>query len=373
MTLRPLVELRRKLGWKLFLSYVIIALVAMMVLAGTASLQAPTALSRHLVQMEEVLGDDPAMIDEMRTGFRAAVNEILIVATIAALAAAMAVSLFTVRRIVSPIKDMMRASREIARGDYLQRVQVTGEDELASLARAFNQMARTLDQVEKRRMTLIGDVAHELRTPLANIRGIMEGLVDDLMPASPETYLRVQAEASRLQRLVDDLAELSRAEAGEIAFDMTDVDLVALSKETAKRLAPQFDDKSVALQIDLPTGLPLVRADPLRITQVLMNLMGNALQYTPSGGTVTISAHREGRFIVVTVRDTGLGIPADALPHVFERFYRVDKSRSRIGGGSGLGLTIARHIVEAQGGRIDAESAGKGLGTTLTFSLPVST
>lgn len=372
MTFRPLATFRRKLGWKLFLSYVIIALVGMLVLAGTASLQAPSAWSRHLVQMQEVLGDDPAMIAEMRAGFQAAVNEILIVAVLAALGAAVAVSIFTVRRIVGPIEDMMRASRKIAGGDYLQRVQVSGDDELASLAEAFNQMAQTLDRVEQRRMMLIGDVAHELRTPLANIRGVMEGLVDGVMPPNPETFLRVQSEVSRLQRLVDDLAELSRAEAGELAFDMSAVELGALTAEVAARLGPQFEDKSVRLETDLPADLPRVQADPLRVTQVLVNLLGNALQYTPAGGSVTITARREGKAVAVAVRDTGIGIPADALPQIFERFYRVDKSRSRAGGGSGLGLTIARHVIEAQGGRIHAESAGEDRGSTFIFTLPLA-
>ncbi len=371
MTARLVAALRQRLGWKLFLSYVIIVFVGLMVLAGTASLQAPTALSRHMVQMQAVLGDDPAMIADLRAGFRAAVNEILIVAAFAAFGAAAAVSLFTARRIVGPIEDMMRASRKIAMGDYLQRVQVSGDDELAALAKAFNQMAQTLGQVEQRRMVLIGDVAHELRTPLTNIRGVMEGLVDGVLLASPETYLRVQAEVSRLQRLVDDLAELSRAEAGEFPLDIVEVDVVALADEVAERLRPQFDDKSVSLDVDLPDDLPRVLADPLRVTQVLLNLLGNALQYTPIGGMVTISAHRKGEALAVVVRDNGVGISADALQQVFERFYRVDKSRSRAGGGSGLGLTIARYVVEAQGSRIHAESSGVGQGSTFLFTLPV--
>ncbi len=365
-------SLHRRLGWKLFLSYLLIVVVGVVVLAGTAELHAPTALARHIARMETALGDNPELVADLHANFRAAVNEVLAVAALAAFLAAIAVSLFTSRRIVGPIQAMMEASQRIAAGDYHERVQIPSQDELGALAQAFNRMAETLEQVERRRMELIGDVAHELRTPLSSIKGIMEGLVDGVLPMEPATFLDVQREVNRLQRLVHDLEELSRAEAGQIPLAPRPTAMTDLIRTAADRLRPQFEDKGIGLHLDLPAHLPPARADPSRITQVLLNLMGNALQYTPPGGQVTVRAWNTGTEVTVAVQDTGIGIPAQHLPHIFERFYRVDKSRSRAGGGSGIGLTIAKHLVEAHGGRIWAESAGPNRGSTFTFTLPLA-
>ncbi len=351
--------------------------------------RAPTALSHHVAHMEALLGDNPALAADLRASFLAAVNEILAVAATAAFLAAVLTSTFVARRIVGPVREMMHASRRIAAGDYHERVQVPGEDELGELARSFNQMAGTLEQTEQRRLDLIGNVAHELRTPLSSIRGIMEGLVDGVLPAEPATYVRVQREVGRLQRLVGDLQELSRAEAGQIPIDPRPVAPAELVHAAVECLQPQFDDKDIELQIDVPTDLPQVQADPDRITQVLINLLGNALHYTPSGGKVSVQctvnsdvlslskgeqSDHDPLFTVhcllFTVTDSGIGISLEHLPHIFERFYRVDKSRSRAGGGSGIGLTISRHLIEAHGGRIWAESAGQGSG--FKFTLPLA-
>jgi len=373
-TLQSFVKLRtrQRLGWKLFLSYLIIIMVGVVVLAGTAEFHAPAALDRHIARMEALLGDNPALVADLDENFHAAVNEILVVAALAAFLAAVAVSVFTARRIVGPLQAMMKASQRIAAGDYRQRVQVLGQDELGALARAFNRMAETLERTEQRRMELIGDVAHELRTPLSSIKGIMEGLVDGVLTAEPATFLLVQREVARLQRLIHDLEELSRAEAGQVPLAPRAVAPADLVRAAADRLRPQFEDKSVSLHVDLPTDPPQIWADPSRIIQVLLNPLGNALQYTPSGGQVTVRSWRDDQEVVVAVQDTGIGIPAEHLPHVFERFYRVDKSRSRPGGGSGIGLTIARHLVEAHGGRIWATSPGPGQGSAFSFTLPIA-
>lgn len=371
--MRFLTALNRHLGWKLLLSYLIIVLVGVVVLAGTAELHAPTALSRHIARMEAVLGSDPALAADLDTNFHAAVNEILTVAALAALVAAVVVSTFVARRIVDPIQQMMRASQRIAAGEYRERVRISSEDELGALARSFNRMAETLERTEQRRLELIGNVAHELRTPLSSIKGLMEGLIDGVLPAEPETFVQVQREVSRLQRLVRDLEELSRAEAGQIPIEQKAVSLADLIRSAQERLAPQFEDKGVSLHIDCPDDLPRVWADPGRITQVLLNLLGNALQYTPGGGRVNVRAWHEDGQVIVAVRDSGIGIAAEHLPHIFERFYRVDKSRSRAGGGSGIGLTIAKHLVEAHGGRIWATSPGPNQGSTFAFSLPAVT
>jgi histidine kinase len=174
-----------------------------------------------------------------------------------------------------------------------------------------------------------------------------------------------------MQRLVRDLEELSRVEAGQIRIELKPVALAELIGVVAERLRSQFEDKRVTLHFDIPTGLPIVRADASRLTQVLLNLLGNALQYTPSDGNVTIRAWREHNELRVAIEDTGIGIPPEHLPHLFERFYRVDKSRSRAGGGSGIGLTIAKHLIEIHGGRLWATSSGLDQGSTFTFTLPL--
>jgi histidine kinase len=284
----------------------------------------------------------------------------------------MLVSSFVTRRIVSPIEEMTEASRRIAGGHYDERVHVVGEDELGDLAGSFNQMAHTLAQTEERRRQLIGDVAHELRTPLSSIRSVMEGLTDGVLPAESATFLSVQGEVSRLQRLVHDLEELSRAEAGQIPLEMELVYLAALIHTAAERLRPQFEDKDVQLSLDLAPDLPNLQADSGRMTQVLLNLMGNALQYTLAGGEVSVSAKAETGTIIIGVHDNGIGIAPEHLPHIFERFYRVDKSRARAGGGSGIGLTISEHIIKAHGGSISATSPGPNRGSTFSIILPVA-
>ena len=193
-----------------------------------------------------------------------------------------------------------------------------------------------------------------------------------MLPASPETFQQIHQEAERLNRLVDDLQELSRVEAGAYEMDLHPVDLASLINTVVKRLGGQFKDKGVKLTVNLPSDLPHVQADDDRIIQVLTNLVDNALRYTPAGGEVTLLASRSGSQVQVTVKDTGVGIPPEHLPHIFTRFYRIDKSRSRQAGGSGIGLTITRHLVEAHGGRIWVESEGKGQGSAFTFTLPVA-
>ena len=299
--------------------------------------------------------------------------ESLVYAVAASVLAALLVSLFLSRRIVAPVRDLTDASQRLTDGHYDERVQVNGSDEIAQLAARFNQMAAQLEQVESMRRQLIGDVTHELRTPLTSIKGYMEGLVDGVLPSTPETFNQIHHEADRLSRLVDDLQELSRVEAKAYSLDFRSVTVSNLVQTTVKRLSPQATAKRIKLRSSLPADLPHILADEDRITQVLVNLVANAIQYTPEGGDVTISAARHEDEIYISVKDTGIGIPPEHLANLFTRFYRVDKSRSRnAGGGSGIGLTIAKHLVEAHGGRIWAESAGEGQGSTFSFSLKIA-
>jgi histidine kinase len=368
--MKPLQTLRRRLGWKLFASYLLVVLVGAVVLWTTVQALAPAALSPHIALMTRLVSGRPDLVATLFDTIFGAMTTALAVATVAAILTALAVSLFVTRRIVAPVLAMTRASQRVAEGRYAERVPVPSEDELGELAAHFNRMADALERIEERRRDLIADVAHELRTPLASIAGYMEGMLDGMIAPEPETFHRVHRETERLQRLVGDLQELSRAEAGRVPLHPRATEIQTLIEATAARLRPQFDDKGVTLDIEAPAGLPPVLADPDRISQVLTNLLGNALQYTPAGGRVTLRASREDHAVAVAVVDTGIGIPAEHLPHVFDRFYRVDRSRARASGGSGIGLTIARHLVEAHGGTIRAESPGPGRGSTFTIILP---
>ena len=375
---------RSHLGWKIFFSYLVVIGVGIIILLSATEFVIPRAFDRHVAAMASMMmgmmGDmvvEAELNANLFDSFRDAMWEAITFAGIAATAAAIAVSLFISRQVVAPIRDMMRASKYIADGHYDQRVQVPGDpardelDELAQLALSFNQMAEKLSRTESMRLQLIGDVAHELRTPLTTIKGYMEGLIDGVLPDELEIYQQVLHEADRLQRLVYDLQELSRVEAGAYEMHLQVINVQDLIEDAASRLRRQYEDKGVELSSNVPEDLPQVRVDKYRIDQVMINLLGNALQYTPSGGKVNISAAQQNGEILISIRDTGMGISSEHLPMLFTRFYRVDKSRSRAGGGSGIGLTISKFFVEAHGGRIWAESDGIDKGSTFKFTLPV--
>jgi histidine kinase len=379
-----LTSIRRRLAWKLFFSFLIVVVVGVLVLTTATELTIPRSFQRHLAamgsMMNQMMGDSAMGMDldaDLFTNFRAAVNEALFLAASISVLAAIIVSLLFSRQIVAPVQEMMSISQRIAEGHYDERVNIPGNvrpsemDELANLAVSFNQMASKLDRTESMRRQLIGDVAHELRTPLSTIKASMEGLIDGVLPAEVETYQQVHREADRMQRLVHDLQELSRVEAGVYQMEFRDVQIADLVEAARARLERQFIEKEVDLKVDIPPNLPSIRADESRIGQVLLNLLGNALQYTSPQGIVRISAAQQEHEVVVSIRDTGVGIPLEHISHIFTRFYRVDKSRSRAGGGSGIGLTIAKHIIQAHDGHIWAESPGTGKGSTFSFSLPV--
>lgn len=375
--------IRRHLGIKLFISYLTVILVGVIVLATTAEFVVPSAFDRHLAamsaMMSPMMGDSTTNLElDLFNNFRAAVTEAMILAALASSIVAVLVSLLVSRQVVAPVREMMLASQRISEGHYNERVQVPGDvskdelDELSQLALRFNRMAASLEQTEVMRRQLIADVTHELRTPLTAVKGSMEGLIDGVLPADEGTFQQIISEAERLQRLVNDLQELSRVEAGAYELNIHSYRVSDLLTAAEARLGHQFEEKGVILEIALPNDLPQVLADEDRIGQVLLNLVGNALQYTPPGGNVQVTATAQRGEVYIAVSDSGMGIPAEHLPHLFTRFYRVDKSRSRAGGGSGIGLTIAKYLVEAQGGSIWAQSEGAGRGSTFTFSLPTA-
>ena len=265
---------------------------------------------------------------------------------------------------------MRTATRQIAAGRYDGHVPLPAEPELAALAADVNTLARTLADTESRRTRLLGDVAHEMRTPLTALDGYVEGLIDGVFPASPETLASLSEELRRLHRLADDLSGLSRAQEHRFDLHLADVDLAELARGAATRLAPQFEDAQVTLVVDAKTVLA-ARVDADRIIQVVTNLLGNALVATPAGGTVTITARSVDGHAEIVVADTGVGLAGPETGRVFERFYRVP-GQPRRSGGSGVGLTIAQGIVHGHAGDITASSAGKGHGASFTVVLPLS-
>jgi signal transduction histidine kinase len=363
---------------RLLLTHLLVIAAGVGTLLLTALLVAPHIHNRLMAGLMEV--DSGMMSGTMMTGmnealaatFRSAMVQALLLSASAAIFAAVVVSLTLSARIVTPIERLLTASRRIAAGHYAERVPEIGRDELGALAVQFNIMAVELEGAERRRVALIGDVAHELRTPLATIEGYAEGLLDGVVEPSAATWVVLHDEVGRLRRLVSELQELSRAEARQLTLHRAPISPAAIVAQAVARIAPQFVEKGVTLAQDASPHLPLVRVDADRIIQVLINLLGNALRYTPEGGAVTIRVAQQGDTVVFSAADTGIGVAPEHLPQLFERFYRVDKARSRTLGGSGIGLTIAKALVEAHGGRIWAESAGEGQGTTFTFSIPTA-
>ena len=369
-----------KLRAKLFLSYLVVVLVSIGVLAGLTAYVAPSAFLEiskvdvvwrfgrpYFIEREETTS--PILLfDDLRM----AINQAVLVAGGVAILSTVAISWWMSRRITHRLRAVADASQDIAGGHYDRRLMVSGDDEISELAHNFNRMAQALADTENTRRQLMADISHELKTPLASIKGYMEGLEDGVIAPTPETFHLIYREAERLQRLVRDLQEISKAEAGLPDIHPVACDPAVLVNTAVERLQPQFSGKEVALHRQIPPLLPAVCADPDRAGQVLLNLLGNALQYTSPGGSVSISLTREADAVRFSVRDTGIGLEADDLAQVFQRFYRVDPSRARSSGGSGIGLTIARSLVEAQRGRIWAESAGLGQGSVFHFTLPLA-
>jgi signal transduction histidine kinase len=301
----------------------------------------------------------------------ASINRSLLLGGSVAIAIALLLTFVLSRRMMSPIGALARAARRLGGGDLSQRVQLRGEGEVAALAQAFNTMAADLEHDEQLRQNLIADVAHELRTPLSNIQGYLEAIRDRVMKPNAATIRSLNEEVALLSRLVNELQDLSLAEAGELKLVYQAEDITKLVKQAVTPWQPQLAAKEISLSLDLPDNLPPVNIDWQQVNQVLHNLLENAVAYTHKGGTINVAAAKQGDWVEVSVSDTGEGIPAEDLPNIFERFYRVDKSRARVTGGSGLGLTIARRLVEAHGGTIKVQSK-LGKGSRFSFTIPIA-
>ncbi len=288
----------------------------------------------------------------------------------AAGAAGLLLMSLTSRRMLRSVRALTSAARKMGAGDLSQRVPEEGRDEIGQLARTFNNMADGLQSAERQRRNMVADVAHELRTPLSNVQGYVEALRDGVLQPDAPTLGAIHQQVRYLADLVEDLRLLADTEAGDFSLDREPASLTDVVRESVEGIRARADAKGVAIEADLPTDSPNVRFDRTRIAQVVGNLLDNAVRHTPTGGSVRVTASVGPPAAVVSVEDTGEGIPADMLPFIFERFYRVDPSRRRATGGAGLGLTIAKQLVEAHGGSIRAESAANE-GTTITFDLPL--
>ena len=284
---------------------------------------------------------------------------------------ALILTLFLSRRILAPVESLSRAAKALAGGDFSRRVEARSKDEVSELGRTFNTMADELARTEEIRSSLVADVAHELRTPLSNVRGYLEAIKDGVVSPDEATLESMHEEVLLLTRLIEDLQELALAESGRMTLHMELCDLADLVRKAVVSIQPQAETKGIKLRMYAASEM-LIHADPGRIGQVIRNLLVNASNYTPSGGSIRVVVNRREDEAWVSVEDTGSGIPSEELPHVFERFHRVDRSRSRATGGVGLGLTIAKQLVEAHGGKIMANSQN-GKGSTFTFTIPAGT
>lgn len=358
-------RLPRGLGARLFVSHFLVALVA-----------ALTMLTAVLVVASFVLGGvaGGGTTDLLARILGETLFLSLLVAGLAAAATAAVVSLLVSRRIAGSARHVLDAARRIAAGSYGERVPVRDADALGELSEGFNAMAKALEEAERRRVEVVSDVSHELRTPISTLRGYLEGITSGTIEPSEEAFSRLYAATARMERLVNDLRQLSRAEARQLTLNVSPVSPSGVVGTATEGMRPLFEEKGVELGVAVPDGLPPVLADGDRVAQVLTNLLDNALGHTPPGGRVTVEVRPGAGEVAFRVADTGEGLAPEDLGRVFERFYRVEKSRSRSGerGGSGVGLTISKALVEAMGGRIRAESLGLGRGAAFQFTLPAA-
>jgi signal transduction histidine kinase len=304
--------------------------------------------------------------DSSRSMFEASVVRVLVVTAVLAAIVALVLAALVGRRLARPLQEIGAAARRIARGDYAGRVPRTGPEEIVGLADSFNQMAAALEEQERMRREFIANAAHELRTPLTNLKGYLEALRDGVVAPEPAVFASLWEEAERLVRLSRSLDVLAEGDSAP-PRPLVELDLVRAIRSAVELAAPSVRSAALELAVDVPTRLPVL-ADPDGLAQVLANLLQNAVRYTPAGGRVTVRGEGRPGTVLVSVSNTGPGIPAEDLPHMFERFYRVDRARAASSGGAGIGLAIVRQIVEAGGGRVGAESSD-GL-TRVWFSLP---
>jgi len=372
----------RQLKWRIVATHMFVVVVGVGVILLMALLVTryvvPGTVEKSVAELliNNADASDPADVSEatavLMEPFRRSLLLSVLVAGACALLAGIVTSLLLVREILRPLRQIGSSSRRIAAGHYDERVAVPSSDELAQVATSFNEMAAELARVEETRVALIGDVSHELRTPLTSLSGYLEGVIDGLFPADDATMVMMSQEVRRMRRLVDDLQILSRVEAGQISLKLEAYDIRRSVEQVIVQLQPQWQAQSVAVKAELPADEIIVYADSDRVAQILTNLLGNAMAYTQEGGDILVTADVIGHFAQISVKDSGSGISQEQLPYLFERFFRADRSRARASGGSGIGLTISRHLAWAMGGELSAQSEGLGHGSTFQIKLPLA-
>jgi signal transduction histidine kinase len=362
-----------KLGLRsrLFFSHIIVMVMGLVVLIVMGKFSSPRFFVVYLRQIEGEGYTVQQVRTELIKGFETAWSRGALWSVAVGASAAAGLSYWSSRRIVKPLEQMETITQKFATGQMDARVPASEIPELNRLASGFNRMAADLEGVEQRRRDLVGDLAHELRTPLTVVEGYLEGLGDGTLNPSDDIYQRLTRETRRMRRLVNDLQELSKLEAGYLPINAVPLDLKPLLTHLVDRFSNQLiAEDSPTLTLEYGSDVPKVWADAERVEQVLVNLISNALRYTPAG-SITVRVLPTNRQVWIEVVDTGIGIATDDLPHVFERFWRADRSRDRHSGGSGIGLAISRRLVELHGGTIEVESLLE-QGSTFRFSLPIA-
>lgn len=367
---------RISLKTKILLSFLVVAIFSVVAtsLMARQSLVVQffeyTGLSYGMPGMGMHMRDMWRMMSPREEAFVLGINSLIIKAGLLGLAMGFLASLLVASQITRPIARMRTAALAMARGNFAQRVSWPEHDEMGDLAGALNILAESLEKAEQLRRNLVADVAHELRTPLATMQSYMEALRDGVIPASQENLNVVLDETVRLVRLINDLQDLSSLEARAVTLNRQAVDPGRLIEQVLLAREAEFRDKGMEVRREYPPEVPKVWADPDRLVQILHNLLSNACRYSPGGAPIEIKVSVEGGFLRTSISNTGIEIPHEDLGRVFDRFYRVDKSRSRHGGGSGLGLTITQKLVEAHDGNIHL--ASKDGETTVSFTLPLA-
>ncbi len=355
--------LKSRLIWKLLLVHVVVIGCVMVIMWWSID----TLAAGYFVTLMERYHISPGPAHAM---FVDAVHRYLLWSCLAAVSLAVVLSYLLMRRVLSPLTRMTHIAREIAAGDFNGRVPASSTDEVGQLAAAFNKMAQGLEQMETLRRNLMIDVAHELRTPLTNLRGYLEALQDEVLPPSPDTLAMLHNETLRLVDLVEDVLALARADAARDTLRREPVALAERFTAVQSAFAVRLKEKRIRFSLDIAADLPCVEADGRHIDRVFRSLMDNAVRYTPDHGDLVVRMAARSRHVRVALSNTNDDLTPDALPYLFERFYRGEKSRSRAHGGAGIGLSIVKELVAAHGGSVGAEiDDGR---VTIWFELPLT-
>lgn len=367
-------NLFNRLSTRLTAAFILSAVVGVVLVALLAYRYTSSDFSAFLQHIQSMQGMMGGMMGNMSVAqieqdFRGNLRQTLLIAAVAGIVIAIILGAIITRQIVAPLGIAAEAAGRVARGDFKQKVKIGGTVEFDQLGKAFNSMAATLERDRVLRRDMVADIAHELRTPLTVLQGNVEAMIDGVTPADAAHLASLHQETLLLGRLVEDLRTLSLAEAGQLEFRCKSVDLTELSLQILESFRGLLTAKNIEAHVEGGENLAEVTVDPERTAQVLRNLINNAISYTPHGGVIKISLKAEKDGVVISVSDTGIGIDGEDLPRIFERFYRVDRSRTRSTGGTGLGLAIVKQLIETQGGRVWVEST-PGKGSIFSFWLP---